>query len=303
MGKKLSDLGFTAQRRDYDLILPTELSLVWHKKTEEFGPNDFLLSEHPELYWAFDPTIAEPVAEDHVALALTKKADGTYIGIITPAGYRKVEVNGKLRLLVVFGRGRTRMAREANRRISKSGGGAEHFINVPARLRDATDDEAALERDIENLHRKEMTPLAIARIAKYHVDKGTPQHLLFKACRVTTMAAVQNYLKLLEAPVAVQTMVDRYQLPLTEGIKTTADDVPKLEAAMLGKDKLKGREAQAARGVEPVSKMMTRGQIEKWAESLKDRGANARILEAALKTVLGQGDMTDHKHLAPPKKS
>ena len=302
MGQKLSQLGFTAQRRDYDLILPTDLTLVWHKRTAEFGPNDFLISEHPELHWAFDPTIADAIPEDHVTLALTKKADGCYVGIITPIGYRKVEIGGKLRLVVVFGRGRTRMGREANRRIAKAGGTLSDYIMVPARIRDTDDTGAALERDIENLHRKEMSPLAIARLAKYHIDKGTPEHLILKACKVTTMAAVKNYLRLLEAPKEVQGMVDRFELPLTEGLKVKAADAPKVAAAVEEKGKLTAREAQEARGVVPTAKVMPRGQIEKWAESCKDRGSNARLVEAVLRTVLGTGDMSDHKHLGPPKR-
>jgi ParB-like chromosome segregation protein Spo0J len=302
MGKKLSDLGFTAQRRDYDLILPTDLSLVWHEKTKEFGPNDFLLSEHPDLHWAFDPSISEKVNEEHVALALTKGKDGCYIGIITTIGYRKVEIEGKLRLIVVFGRGRARMAREANRRILQAGGTEADFINVPARIRDVDEIGAALERDIENLHRKEVTPLMIARIAKYHVEKGTAQHLLFKACGVTTMQGVNNYIKLLEAPEPIQTMVDRGQLPMSEGIQVKKEEVPRLAAAVAEKGKLTAREAKEVRGLTPQSKMMARGQIEKWQESLKGRGPQARLVETVLSVVLGSGDMKEYPHLALPKR-
>src|SRR5262245_1027137 len=159
MGKKLSEHGFEAGRKDVDTILPTDLSLVWHEKTAEFGPRDFLIKDMPALHWAFDPSIAEPLNEEHVELALTKKENGCYIGILEPIGYRKVESKGKLYLVVVFGRGRTRMAREANRRILKAGGKKDDFIYVPSQLRDIDDTVAALERDIENLHRKPVTPL------------------------------------------------------------------------------------------------------------------------------------------------
>lgn len=284
MGKKLADLGFAAQRRDYDLILPTDLSLVWHKRTAEFGPNDFLLSEHPELAWAFDATIADVIPEGYVETALSKKADGCYVGIIQTIGFRKVEVAGKLRLVVVFGRGRTRTGREANRRILAAGGSASDFIRVPSRIRELTDLEAALERDIENAHRKAMTPTAIGRMVKFHIDKGTPEHLMLPLLRpfgITTMSAAKRHQALLDAPAPIRDLVDADKLPITEALRVKPEHAAKVAKAA-EKGRISARAAQEARGEAPVPKMMSPGKIKKWAKETK-----SQVVRETLQKVLG----------------
>lgn len=284
MGKKLSDLGFNAQRRDYDLISPTDLSLVWHKRTAEFGPNDFLLDEHPELAWAYDPTIREAIPAEHVEMALSKKSDGCYVGILTPIGYRKIEVGGKLHLVVVFGRGRTRMARQANQRIQAAGGSTSDFINVPARIRDTDDVGAALERDLENAHRKTMTPTAIGTMVKFHVDKGTPEHLmlpLLRPCGIKSMSAAKRHLALLDAPAPIRELVDADKLPLTEALRVEPENAAKVVKAA-EKGRLSARAAQEASGEAPAPKMMSRGKIEKWLSEAK-----SQTVKETLQRVLG----------------
>jgi len=258
MGKKLSDLGFTAGRKDVETILPTELSLVWHKRTPEMGPNDFVVC--PDLEWAFDPTIDRPIDPAHVETALTKQ-DGKYIGIMQPIGYRKVEYKGKLRLFVVFGRGRTRIAREANKRIHNQA----DYIFVPSIIQNVDDVGAALRRDVENLHRKTLNPIDIARIAEYHTDKGTPEPMLLRAVGVKSMAQVKNYLALLKKPQALQKQVADRELSMSAALK--------LSGPVEGK--------KTVRELEGKTKMMSRGAIEKW-----ERTAEGDV-KATLRQVLG----------------
>lgn len=295
MGKKLSQLGFNAQRTDIETIDPEELSLVWHKKTAEFGPRDFLLRDHPELEWAFDPTIEQPFNDADVATCLTKTKQG-YVGILQAITFRKVEIKGTLYLIVIMGRGRTRVCREANRRIRVGGGDKTDIIYIKAQLKDTDDEMAAVMRDIENTHRKEVTPLMIARLAQNLVEKGTPEHLVAKACRVSTFAQVKNYLALLQQPEPVQKMVDSGKIPMSakvENVKAVVDAVEK-------RGKLTGKEVAEVQG-EAKPRAMGKKEIARWIAGLPS-DKNGALVAAVLETVQGLGTMAAYPHLAPPEK-
>lgn len=295
MGKKLSQLGFDAGRTDLDTIDPDQLSLVWPKKTAEFGQRDFLLSEHPELDWAFDPTIEQPFNDADVSTCLTKTKQG-FVGILQAVTFRKVEIGGALYLIVMLGRGRTRVCREANRRIRVSGGNKADIIYIKAQLKDTDDEMAAVMRDIENTARKEVTPMMIARLAQHHVEKGTPEHLIAKACRVSSFAQVRNYLKLLEAPKPVQSMVDAGQIPMSAKVT----DVEAVAAAVQKRGKLTGKEVEQVQN-RTVVKPLGKKEIQRWIASLPD-DKNGALVRAVLETVQGLGTMEAYPHLAGPEK-
>ena len=276
MGDKLKDLGFNAGRKDVDTIDPKDLSLVWHKKTPEMGPNDFVVCPDPE--WAFDASIENPINPEHVELALTKQG-GKYVGILEPIGYRKVEYKGKLRLFVVFGRGRTRMAREANARIKKLGGSEADFIFVPATVKTITDTEAAILRDVENLHRKILKPIDLARLAQQHIDQGTPEPIVLKLFGVKSMQQVKNYAALLKQPEPVQRLIADGKIPMSAKIEPK-QAAKVVEAAEKSEAPLSMRDIAEIQGT-AKSKMMTRGAIEKWHEKASG------IEKATLAKVLG----------------
>ncbi len=294
MGKKLKELGFDAGRGELDTVNPLDLSLVWDKKTAEFGPRDFLISDHPELDWAYDPSISQPFNDADVTICLTKGKSG-YIGILQAITYRKVMIGGELFLVVQIGRGRTRVCREANRRIRVSGGTKTDIIYIKAQCRDTTDEMAAVERDIENTARREITPLMIARLAKHHVEKGTPEHLIAKACRVGTFAQVKNYLLLLEQPEPVQRMVDAGQIPMSAKV----EDVQAVVEAVEKRGKLTGKEVAELQG-DAKPKPMGKKEIGRWMAKLPDDKHGA-LVRAVLETVQGQGTMEKFPNLAPDK--
>lgn len=296
MGKKLSQLGFNAQRTDIETIDPEELSLVWHKKTAEFGPRDFLLKDHPELEWAFDPTIQDPFNEAYVSTCMTKTKTG-YVGILQAITFRKVEIGGQLFLIVIMGRGRTRVCREANRRIRVGGGDKTDIIYIKAQLKDTDDEMAAVMRDIENTHRKPITPLMIARLAQHHIEKGTPEHLIAKACGVGTFAQVKNYLQLLEQPEPVQRMVDAGQIPMSAKV----EDVQAVVEAVEQRGKLTGKEIAEIQGA-PKPKPMGKKEIARWMAKLPS-DKNGAIVRAVLETVQGIGTMSAYPHLSPGESS
>lgn len=295
MGKKLKELGFDAGRGELDTVNPDDLSLVWDKKTAEFGSRDFLIDKHPELDWAYDPTISMPFNDADVATCLTKGKNG-YIGILQAITYRKVIIGGALYLVVMIGRGRTRVCREANRRIRVSGGNNTDIIYIRAQGRDTSDEMAAVERDIENTARKEVTPLMIARLAKHHVGKGTPEHLIAKACRVGSFAQVKNYLALLDAPEPVQRMVDKGQIPMSAKV----EDVAAVEAAVEKHGRLTGKEVAEIQG-EAKPRAMGKKEIQRWIASLPG-DKNGAMIRAVLETVQGVGSMVQYPHLAPGEK-
>ena len=172
-------------------------------------------------------------------------------GVIQPVSCKR---DGK-RLLVVFGRGRTRQLREANKRRAANGL-TPWFLPVQIVLGDAVK-MLALKHG-ENSHRRDQNPLARARAA-YDLAQQMPEE---KAAVILGLGLAQfrNVIKLLDLAPAVAQAVTRGEMSPSAAVKLTglseAEQTAKLAELSTGGAKPTIRDVEAkvreANGKAPV---------------------------------------------------
>jgi ParB-like chromosome segregation protein Spo0J len=205
-------------------------------------------------------------------------------GVLQPVSCKR---DGK-RLLVVFGRGRTRQLREANKR-RQANGLEPWFLPVQIVLGDAVK-MLALKHG-ENSHRRDQNPLARARAA-YDLSQQMPEE---KAAIILGLGLAQfrNVIKLLDLAPAVAKAVTKGELSASAAMELTslseADQTTKLaEMATAGTKpttrdvKAKVREANGKAPVELPAQRMKRA-LEQIAKL--DDGATKDELWATVRKI------------------
>lgn len=155
-------------------------------------------TEDGEEHELYDERIKKPLKEATIVNMMS-------IGVQVAVKVRKVKVDGKIRTEVVDGRGRTRHAREANRRLRKAGdpplfvpcvvekGGEEHMANVMISL---------------NEHREADETVVKAKKAARLLGRGYDLGQVANSFGVTK-TAIGNWIKLLECtPKVVKAVTD-----------------------------------------------------------------------------------------------
>ena len=220
-------------------------------------------------------------------------------GVIQPVSCKR---DGK-RLLVVFGRGRTRQLREANKR-RVADGLAPWFLPVQIVQGDATK-MIALKHG-ENSHRREQNPMARARAA-YELAQQMPEE---KAAVVMGLGIAQfrNIIKLLDLAPAVAKAVTKGELSASAASEMTglseAEQNEKLAELVAGgakptiRDvKAKVREANGKKTVISVTDKRTQRRFLAYVKDLSHGTSSEKTrawwegVEEALKLVVGEADV------------
>lgn len=205
-------------------------------------------------------------------------------GVIQPVSCKR---DGK-RLLVVFGRGRTRQLREANKRRIANGL-TPWFLPVQIVLGDAVK-MLALKHG-ENSHRRDQNPLARARAA-YDLAQQMPEE---KAAVVLGLGLAQfrNVIKLLDLAPAVAKAVTKGELSASAAVKLTGlsevEQTAKLAELSTGGTKPTIRDVQAkvreANGKAPVESPAQRMKRALEQIAKLDDGATKDELWGALRKI------------------
>jgi ParB-like chromosome segregation protein Spo0J len=222
-------------------------------------------------------------------------------GVLQPVSCKR---DGKL-LLVVYGRGRTRQLREANKRRIADGL-VPWLLPVQIVLGDATK-MLALKHG-ENSHRREQNPMARARAA-YELAQQMPEE---KAAVVMGLGLAQfrNVIKLLDLAPAVAKAVAKGELSASAATELTslseAEQTEKLaELTQSGSGtkptirdvKAKVREANGKKAVISVTDKRTQRRFLTYVQNLSHGTSGEKTMawwegvEDALKLVLGEEDV------------
>ena len=207
------------------------------------------------------------------------------------------------RLLVVFGRGRTRQLREANKRRIADGL-SPWFLPVQIVKGDAL--KMMILKEGENSHRRELNPMARARAA-YDLAQQMPEE---KAAIVLGLGLAQfrNVIKLLDLAPAVAKAVTKGQLSASAATELTclseAEQTAKLAELSSGSAKptirdvkAKVREANGQKAVISAADKRTQRRLLGYVQSISHGNANEKTLawwqgvEDALKLVVGEEDV------------
>ncbi len=325
-----------ATRANLYAIDPELITLIWPAKSEQMGPHDLALDEHPELHYYFASDITDPLNEAHIASMMTPlppPAKGR-VGVIQPIAVAVLHPNDENFFepmlsrpgswhVACDGRTRTREAREANRRIRAAGGEDAELIRIRFEIKPVDGLGAILIRDIAQRCRKTESPLDLARKAENHMTQGTPRHVVLQAMGLRSWVQVEKYARLLTLDPKLQELVDARQIPIDEALRIGRESksgeqkevAAKIQTALQSKQsiqpgssastpvRLTRREVTAVRSNEGANgpEPMTKFQIRKWIERLENQYDPASLVAlTVLKTVLGLGDMKAHPKLAPP---
>lgn len=177
-----------------------------------FDPNDLTLVEdqkHP----LYDERIKLPI-DDSIVLSIMK------YGILEPITVRKngTDKKGNPIIEVIDGRQRTRCAREANRRLSESGGELHRIPAVVKRLDDATLFGVMV---ATNEGRTQDSPLIKARKMSRFIAMGRSEDdVAITFC--CSKATVKNHLALLDLDETVQRAIEAGRVGVTIAKKLAA---------------------------------------------------------------------------------
>ena len=265
------------------LIDPDKLTLV----TDEAHP-------------LYDERVHLPVDE---ALVASIMADG----ILENIGIVKDPENGKI--LVSFGRQRVRAAREANKRLKKSGA---ELILVPCVVK--RNDMASLfgMSISENEIRQADPPIVRATKLRRFMQMGRDEAQAAIRFGIST-STVKNLLGLLEASAAVRKAVDKGEVSVSEGYKLAKlepdEQREKLEKIRTeaprevkkGKKRAAGakkrREIVEGKKRPEASGLRARKDVEEMnkllSESVRVSGHDKEVVETVLRWVLGEDCIAD----------
>jgi len=193
-------------------------------------------------------------------------------GVLQPILVRPAESaeGGGQRYEIVAGERRWRAAQKAG------------LHEVPAVVREV-DDTAALEVAlIENVQRRDLSPLEEAGGYKRLIDEFGHTQDVIAAAVGKSRSHIANLLRLLGLPKAVQTMVDGGRLSMGHARALLGADDPEALAKRVVKDGLTVRQAEALAG---ESKASGTGAAQKRPRKQKD--ADTRALESDLSQTLG----------------
>ena len=218
-------------------------------------------------------------------------------GVLQPVSCKR---DGK-RLLVVFGRGRTRLLREANKR--RIADGLEPWL-LPVQIVQGDTVKMLALKHGENSHRREQNPMARARAA-YDLAQQMPEE---KAAVVMGLGVPQfrNVIKLLDLAPAVAKEVTKGTISASAATPLTTlsevEQIAKLaELVAAGGSKptirdvkAKVREANGKKIVISVGDKKTQRRLLGYVQNLSHGNASEKTLawwegvEEALKLVLGE---------------
>lgn len=183
------------------------------KDAYTFDPEDLTLvtdEKHP----LYDKRVHLPISEPMV-LNMMHAPDGVPQGVIEPITVARDPDSDKI--FVVVGRQRVKNAREANRRLRKAG--LEPFW-IPAIMsaRHMKPHRALGMIISENEGRQDDSPLGRAEKAKQYLDLGRDEAEVAVLFGVS-VAAVKNWIAVLEAPAAVRNAVESGKISISDGYK------------------------------------------------------------------------------------
>jgi ParB-like chromosome segregation protein Spo0J len=224
-------------------------------------------------------------------------------GVIQPISCKR---DGK-RLLVVFGRGRTRQLREANKR--RIADGLQPWL-LPVQIVQGDTLKMLSLKHGENSHRREQNPMARARAA-YDLAQQMPEE---KAAVVMGLGVPQfrNVIKLLDLAPAVAKEVTKGTISASAATPLTAlseaEQIEKLaELVAAGADgskptirdvKAKVREANGKKVVISVASKKTQRRLLSYVQNLSHAANSSEKtlswwegVEDALKLVVGESDV------------
>ena len=220
-------------------------------------------------------------------------------GVLQPVSCKR---DGK-RLLVVYGRGRTRQLREANKR--RIADGLVPWL-LPVQIVQGDALKMLALKHGENSHRREQNPMARARAA-YELAQQMPEE---KAAVVMGLGLAQfrNVIKLLDLAPAVAKAVTKGELSATAAAEMTglseAEQNERLAELVAGGSKptirdvkAKVREANGKKAVISVTDKRTQKRFLAYVKDLSHGNSSEKTMawwegvEEALKLVLGEDDV------------
>ena len=176
-----------------------------------FEPEDLVIVTDPKSP-LYDERGELPV-DEALVLNIMFAPDGVPQGVLEPILVARNPESGKVE--VVDGRGRTKAAREANKRLKKQG---MEPIRVPGMPQRANSHRLMGMLMSANEHRRDDTPLGRAKKAQRYIDLGRDEGEVATIFGISK-ASVKNMLSLLDAPAAVKSAVEAGKITASDGYK------------------------------------------------------------------------------------
>lgn len=181
-----------------------------------FDPDDVVLVD--EKGSAIYDERVENDYKESLVLNMMYAPDGIPQGVLEPLTGRRNAETGKIE--IVFGRQRTKAAREANRRLKKQG---LEPIRLPVWIKRANDQKSMAMMISENEHRTDDTPMNRAKKAQRYIDMGRDEKEIAVLFGVSE-STVKNMLKLLDAPAVVRNAVDAGKITTSDAYKLAREE-------------------------------------------------------------------------------
>lgn len=262
---------------------PEDLTIIGYDTEHRAG-------EHP----LWDERATAAVDEDLVLNIMV-------YGVIEPINV----VRDGEQLLLVDGRGRTKAAREANKRLAKQG---SSIVKIPLLMRGGADHNLLGVMVSANEHRRADDMMVKAAKAQRMLDFGGDIAEVANAFGVTT-TTIEEWQRLLSASPKVKQAVRKGQLSPTAAAilaKLSRDKqeeklpelVAKGKASVTATEKLVRDEKAKAKGKKPTAQAPTKAKLKRMLSNPKTSQHLHPEAEAMLAWVLGEGKVGEVKGLA-----